>query len=62
MPKERQNPPPIIGSAMLAFAETREEVLEKLKGDIYSESEVWDWSKVQIYPFKSAIGGASAKA
>lgn len=61
MPKEGQNPPPIIGSAMVAYAETREEVLEKLKSDVYSKSEVWDWSKVQIYPFKSAIGGASAK-
>lgn len=46
---------------MVAYAETREEVLEKLKSDVYSKSEVWDWSKVQIYPFKSAIGGASAK-
>lgn len=61
MPKEGQNPPPIIGSAMVAYAETREEVLERLKSDVYSKSEVWDWSKVQIYPFKSAIGGASAK-
>jgi uncharacterized protein len=47
---------------MLAHAETKEEVLEKLKKDIYSESEVWDWSKVQIYPFRSAIGGASAQS
>jgi hypothetical protein len=47
---------------MLALAESREEVLEKLKKDIYSEREVWDWSKVQIHPFRSAIGGASAKS
>ncbi|TID15692.1 Dimeric alpha-beta barrel [Venturia nashicola] len=60
VPKEGERLPPIIGSAMLAHAETKEEVLEKLKKDVYSESEVWDWSKVQIYPFKSAIGGASA--
>jgi len=31
---------------MLALAESKEEVLEKLKADIYSESEVWDWEKV----------------
>jgi hypothetical protein len=62
VPKEGENPPPIIGSVMLALAESREEVLEKLKKDIYSEREVWDWSKVQIHPFRSAIGGASAKS
>jgi uncharacterized protein len=50
----------MAGSAMLAYAETKEEVLEKLKADIYSKEEVWDWSKVQIWPFRSAIGGASA--
>jgi len=59
MPKEGETPP-IAGSAMLAYAETKEEVLEKLKADVYSKEEVWDWSKVQIWPFRSAIGGASA--
>ncbi|QDS76632.1 hypothetical protein FKW77_007947 [Venturia effusa] len=59
VPVEGQNPPPIIGSCMLAHAETREEVLDKLKRDVYSEGGVWDWNKVQIYPFRSAVGGAS---
>ena len=54
IPKEGETPP-IIGSAMLAYAETKEEVIQSLKSDIYSESEVWDWDKVQIWPFRSAI-------
>jgi hypothetical protein len=40
---------------MLAYAETKEEVLEKIRTDIYAESGVWDLSKVQIWPFRSAI-------
>jgi hypothetical protein len=47
--------PPLIGSAMLAYAETKEEVIEKLKNDIYTKEGVWDWDKVQIWPFRSAI-------
>ncbi|TVY43779.1 hypothetical protein LCER1_G007780, partial [Lachnellula cervina] len=30
-------------------------VLEMLKKDVYTENEVWDFSKVQIYPFKCAF-------
>ncbi|OJD28801.1 ycii-related domain protein [Diplodia corticola] len=54
VPKEGE-PMKMLGSAMLAWAATKEEVLEKLKRDVYTENQVWDWSKVQIYPFKSAI-------
>ena len=46
---------PMIGSAMVAYAETKEEVIEAIKKDIYTESEVWDLSKIQIWPFRSAI-------
>ncbi|KAL1305588.1 hypothetical protein AAFC00_007193 [Neodothiora populina] len=53
-PKEGEGPK-INGSIMLALAETKEEVLEKLKGDVYSQSGVWNWEKVQIYPFKAAF-------
>jgi hypothetical protein len=35
---------------MLAFADSREEVLKALQEDIYYKSGVWDWDKVQIYP------------
>lgn len=34
---------------MLAVAESKEEVLEVLKKDIYCTSGVWDWGKVQIH-------------
>ncbi|KAA6414427.1 MAG: hypothetical protein FRX48_01176 [Lasallia pustulata] len=46
----------INGSVMLAVAESKEEVLEVLKKDIYCTSGVWDWGKVQIHAFKTAIG------
>lgn len=52
---EEGKTPPIIGSVMLAHAESKEEVLRKLKEDVYTKEEVWDWDKVQIYPFRSAI-------
>lgn len=45
----------MIGSVMIAHAATKEEVIERLKKDIYTTSGVWDWDKVQIYPFKSAV-------
>ncbi|KAF2649504.1 hypothetical protein K491DRAFT_708088 [Lophiostoma macrostomum CBS 122681] len=47
--------PKFKGSAMLCGAKTKEEVLERLKNDVYVKGEVWDWSKVQIIPFMSAI-------
>lgn len=40
---------------MLAQAETKEQVLETLKRDLYRTSGVWDWEKVQIYAFRSAL-------
>jgi len=36
------------GSAMVALASSKEEVLEQLKADIYAKNEVWDFSKVRI--------------
>lgn len=35
---------------MLAVAETKEEVLEALKKDVYYTNKVWDWEKIQIWP------------
>ena len=40
---------------MIAYAEAKEEVIDAIKKDIYAESEVWDLSKIQIWPFRSAI-------
>ena len=48
-------PPKMKGSAMLIGAKTKEEVLERLKKDVYVKGEVWDFEKVQIIPFKSAL-------
>ena len=36
------------GSAMVALASSKEELLEKLKSDIYAKNEVWDFSKVRL--------------
>lgn len=36
----------IQGSAMVALASSKEEVIEKLKADIYAKNEVWDFTKV----------------
>ncbi len=39
----------IFGSAMVAHAASKEEVLEVIKNDIYSKSNVWDLQKVCLY-------------
>jgi hypothetical protein len=48
-------PPKMKGSAMLIGAKTKEEVVERLQKDVYVEGGVWDLSKVQIIPFRSAL-------
>ena len=40
------------GSVMTAVGATREEVIEKLKNDPYSQADVWDWDKAQIMPVR----------
>jgi hypothetical protein len=47
--------PPMMGSAMIYVAETKKQVLERMRIDIYTTSGVWDMDKVQIWPFRSAI-------
>ncbi|KAF2262308.1 hypothetical protein CC78DRAFT_468301 [Lojkania enalia] len=54
-PIKEGEPMKFKGSAMLVGAKTREEVVERLKNDVYVKGEVWDWEKVQIIPFKSAL-------
>ena len=55
-PKEgAAGPPNMKGSAMLVGADSKEEVLERLKRDVYVAGQVWDWEKVQVIPFKSAL-------
>ncbi|KAH8893512.1 hypothetical protein GQ53DRAFT_745761 [Thozetella sp. PMI_491] len=43
------------GSTLVLVAESKEEVLETLKKDIYAKSGVWDLEKAQIWPFKCAF-------
>jgi uncharacterized protein len=38
----------IVGSAMIAHAASKEEVLEVIKKDIYFKSNVWDMDKVRL--------------
>lgn len=49
------SPPKMKGSAMLVGAKTKEEVIERVKKDIYVDEGVWDTDKIQIIPFKSAL-------
>ncbi|TQV95337.1 hypothetical protein V2A60_009630 [Cordyceps javanica] len=46
------------GSSFVALAESKEEVLEQLKDDIYVTSGVWDLEKIQIFPFICAFRSA----
>jgi uncharacterized protein len=54
-PPAEGRPPPMLGSTLIAVADTKEEVLDKLRDDIYAKEGVWDLDKVQIWPFRSAI-------
>ncbi|KIW84036.1 hypothetical protein Z517_03282 [Fonsecaea pedrosoi CBS 271.37] len=41
----------MTGSCMLAYAESKEEILERLERDVLVTGKVWDWEKLQVYPF-----------
>lgn len=43
----------MIGSALLVETESREALMDLLKGDIYSREGVWQ--SFEIYPFKRAV-------
>ncbi|KAL8795689.1 MAG: hypothetical protein Q9195_001927 [Heterodermia aff. obscurata] len=47
--------PQMTGSVMLAVAESKEDVVQQLKEDIYFKSGVWDWDRVQIHPVSSGL-------
>ncbi|KEZ38753.1 hypothetical protein SAPIO_CDS10784 [Scedosporium apiospermum] len=38
------------GSTIIVVADTKEEVLDIIKKDVYTESGVWDFEKIQIWP------------
>lgn len=48
VPKEG-SPLKITGSVMMAVASSKEEVMEKIKSDIYADKGVWDMDKVSFY-------------
>ncbi|KAK5009726.1 triacylglycerol lipase [Cryomyces antarcticus] len=53
--------PKIKGSVMLAYAESKEEVVQMLKNDIYSKKDVWDWEKYMKWnPPSSSSSSLSA--
>ncbi|KAF8475025.1 hypothetical protein BDZ91DRAFT_712150 [Kalaharituber pfeilii] len=54
-PIQEGETPGFKGSAMVALAASKEEVLAVLKADPYTKEDVWDWDKVEIYPFRTAI-------
>lgn len=54
IPREGETPP-MIGSVMLGYAESKEELLKRLKDDIYTTGDVWDWNKVRYYPSSHGI-------
>lgn len=48
--------PEMTGSVFIMLADSKEEVLEFLKKDIYAESAVWDLDRVQVTPVSFTIG------
>jgi uncharacterized protein len=43
------------GSVMLCSGASEEEVLERVKDDIYSKEGVWDLGNMKVMPFRSAV-------
>ncbi|CAK1362934.1 unnamed protein product [Cercospora beticola] len=54
-PTKEGESPKMNGSAFLAVAETKEEIVELVKSDVYYKQGVWNAEKMQIFPFQSAI-------
>ncbi|ODQ81933.1 hypothetical protein BABINDRAFT_32271 [Babjeviella inositovora NRRL Y-12698] len=46
--------PPFAGSAFNLIAESREEILEFLKKDIYAKEGIWDLDSFIAYPYSCA--------
>lgn len=45
----------VKGSVMLALAESKEQVLQALREDIFHTAGVWDWDKVQVLPVRLGL-------
>lgn len=48
------------GSAMIALASSKEEILQALKKNIYATNDVWDFSKVSLYILYETRQGSNA--
>lgn len=46
----------IEGSALVAYASSKEEILETLKRDVYADNGVWDFSKVSYFGMRKLFG------
>lgn len=53
-PEEGEGPD-MLGSFIIVQADSKEEVMEFLRGDAYTKNGVWDLDSTVIYPFKSAF-------
>ena len=47
---KKGEPYKINGSFLLASAESSDQVIERLKSDVFFKNRIWDWEKLQIYP------------
>jgi len=54
--------PKMNGSVMIALADTKDEVLEKIRKDVYYTSGVWDGSKVSNLLFCASHRDCSAES
>lgn len=57
-PPREGEPLALDGSVMIAVAESKEEVLEKLRKDIYATSGVWNMDEVRSPARNHAVGMA----
>lgn len=48
-PGPEETPLPFKGSTLVLLAATREEAVAVLKADPYTEGNVWDWERAEIY-------------
>ena len=54
-PMEEGEPHRIAGSFLVVLAKTKEEVVQRMKDDLFYKHNVWNWDKMQIYPCKSTF-------
>lgn len=50
-------PPKMTGSVLMCVADTKEEVLDRVKKDVYYTSDVWDKEKVSADVTLESLGG-----